>query len=76
MNSFELKTLLAQQAAAGELYLEFLREASLAHPELQNLRHWTLCTEDAHSLYAQFGFVAEPRPDKHMVYRPNKPVHQ
>jgi hypothetical protein len=42
----------------------------LAHPELQNLRHWTLYTEDAHELYRRFGFVVEPRPDKHMVYRP------
>jgi mannose-6-phosphate isomerase-like protein (cupin superfamily) len=30
MNSFELNTLLAQRAAAGKLYLEFLREASLS----------------------------------------------
>jgi quercetin dioxygenase-like cupin family protein len=30
MNSFELKTLLAQHTVAGKLYLEFLREASLS----------------------------------------------
>jgi N-acetylglutamate synthase-like GNAT family acetyltransferase len=32
------------------------------HTELQGLRRWLLATKDAHSLYAQFGFVpfAEP----------------
>jgi GNAT superfamily N-acetyltransferase len=29
-----------------------------AHPDLQGLRRWLLATRDAHSLYAQFGFVA------------------
>jgi GNAT superfamily N-acetyltransferase len=55
---------------------KWLIASVLAHPELQNLRTWTLYTEDAHGLYAQFGFVAEPRPDKHMVFRPNTPIHQ
>jgi GNAT superfamily N-acetyltransferase len=34
-----------------------LMAAVLAHPDLQNLRRWTLATRDAHGLYEQFGFT-------------------
>jgi GNAT superfamily N-acetyltransferase len=40
-----------------------------AHPELQHLRRWHLVTQDAHGLYAQFGFVPTPQPDRHMEKR-------
>jgi len=50
---------------------KWLVQSVLAHPELQNLRQWTLYTEDAHKLYQSFGFVIEPRPGKHMVFRPH-----
>jgi GNAT superfamily N-acetyltransferase len=33
-----------------------LMRAVMAHPDLQSLRKFTLHTEDAHSLYEQFGF--------------------
>ncbi|HEY8601823.1 MAG TPA: GNAT family N-acetyltransferase [Thermomicrobiales bacterium] len=41
---------------------KWLMETILAHPELQDLRHWFLGTADAHGLYRQFGFedLAEP----------------
>lgn len=29
----------------------------MAYPDLQNLRRWLLATQDAHGLYAQFGFA-------------------
>lgn len=32
----------------------------LAHPELATVGQWTLTTRDAHGLYAQFGFRADP----------------
>jgi GNAT superfamily N-acetyltransferase len=35
----------------------------LAHPDLQNLRRWTLATRDAHGLYQQFGFVPFGKPE-------------
>jgi len=38
----------------------------LAHPELQGLRRWHLATEDAHGLYARFGFVTPDDPSRHM----------
>jgi len=37
-----------------------LMAAIMAHPELQELRRWTLFTRDAHGLYRQYGF-REPR---------------
>ena len=44
-----------------------------SHPELQNLRLWTLFTRDAHGLYRQHGF-GEPRyPDRLMERRRERP---
>ncbi len=42
-----------------------------SHPELQNLRRWSLVTRDAHGLYAQFGFTppAEPSGNMEIVRR-------
>jgi len=34
----------------------------LAHPELQNLRRWTLATQDAHGLYEKHGFTPLKNP--------------
>lgn len=34
-----------------------LIEAVVGHPDLQNLRRFTLATRDAHGLYAKFGFI-------------------
>ena len=39
----------------------------MAHPDLQGLRRWSLATNDAHALYARFGFTAPARPEVHMV---------
>ncbi len=39
----------------------------LAHPELQNLRRWSLATNDAHELYRQFGFGPLPAPETQML---------
>lgn len=41
--------------------------AALAHPELEAVRRWTLSTDDAHELYAGFGFRAHPHPETQMV---------
>jgi GNAT superfamily N-acetyltransferase len=43
-----------------------LVQCVLAHPELQDLRGWTLATADAHELYARFGFRQPERPDRLM----------
>jgi len=48
---------------------KFLVGAMLAHPELKQLRRWTLFTNDAQGLYAQFGFTAIAEPHKAMERR-------
>jgi len=45
-----------------------------AHPDLQGLRRWLLATRDAHTLYAQFGFVA-PVPGR-LMERVNPKVYE
>ena len=44
--------------------------AVVAHPQLQGLRRFALATQDAHGLYAQFGFTPLPAPERHMERRP------
>lgn len=39
------------------------------HPRLQGLRRWQLVTQDAHGLYAQFGFAVVKEPERHMEKR-------
>jgi GNAT superfamily N-acetyltransferase len=46
----------------GRLLLENI----LAHPELQTIVRYTLGTQDAHGLYAQFGFAAFANPERQM----------
>ena len=43
-----------------------LMERVLQHPGLQGLRRFLLATLDAHSLYAQFGFVEIDEPQRLM----------
>jgi GNAT superfamily N-acetyltransferase len=44
-----------------------------SHPELQNLRLWTLFTRDAHGLYRQHGFREARYPDRLMERRQPQP---
>jgi GNAT superfamily N-acetyltransferase len=54
----------------GRLLLENI----LAHPELQTIVRYTLGTQDAHGLYAQFGFAAFANPERQMeLLRPQDP---
>ena len=39
------------------------------HPRLQGLRRMQLVTQDAHGLYARFGFAVVEHPDRHMEKR-------
>ncbi len=36
------------------------------HADLQGLRRWVLVTQDAHTLYEQFGFTALEHPERYM----------
>ena len=44
-----------------------------SHPELQDLRLWTLFTRDAHGLYRQHGFHEARYPDRLMERRTERP---
>jgi len=46
-----------------------LVETIQAHPELQGLRRFLLATQDAHGLYAQFGFRPLAAPERMMEVR-------
>jgi GNAT superfamily N-acetyltransferase len=50
-----------------------LMAAVTSHPELQNLRLWTLFTRDAHGLYRQVGFQEARYPDRLMERRQARP---
>ena len=49
-----------------------LMQAITSHEKLQNLQRWGLGTEDAHGLYAQFGFgpIAKPANLMEIVRKP------
>lgn len=45
----------------------------LSHPELRTVIRFTLGTQDAHGLYAQYGFTAPANPERQMeLLRPNR----
>jgi GNAT superfamily N-acetyltransferase len=41
----------------------WLMECVVGHPDLQGLRRWMLATQDAHGLYARYGFTAVKNPE-------------
>jgi GNAT superfamily N-acetyltransferase len=45
---------------------KLLMENILSHPELRTIVRYTLGTQDAHGLYAQFGFGASANPERQM----------
>ncbi|HTE42081.1 MAG TPA: GNAT family N-acetyltransferase [Steroidobacteraceae bacterium] len=45
---------------------KFMMECIKSHPDLQNLRRWSLATADAHGLYARFGFTSLKRSERAM----------
>ncbi len=57
-------------AHQGQGLGKWLVESILVHPAFKTLRKFTLDTGDAHELYKKFGFIVEPTPDNHMVFRP------
>jgi GNAT superfamily N-acetyltransferase len=45
---------------------KLLMQHILEHPELRTIVRYTLGTQDAHGLYAQYGFTAPANPERHM----------
>lgn len=54
------------QPYRGRGLSKWMMEALVSHPELQDLRRWMLLTNDAHGLYARFGFTPLPHPERAM----------
>jgi GNAT superfamily N-acetyltransferase len=59
-------------AYQGQGLGKWLISCILAHPELENIRKWSLHTKDAHKLYQQFGFMVGSNPETYMVYYPQR----
>jgi len=54
---------------------KWLLDYVMLHPQLQNLRRFSLATRDAHDLYRRFGFQSLARPERVMEIR-NDGVYQ
>lgn len=54
------------EAHRGKGLSKRLLEAILAHEELQGVRRFLLATQDAHGLYARFGFKQLANPSRMM----------
>ena len=50
---------------------KWLMECVTSHPDLQGLRYFHLRTDDAHGLYAQYGFAGVLHPEWSMEIAPN-----
>ena len=50
-----------------------LVRAVLEHPSVVTVKAWTLSTDDAHGLYAKFGFTAPKQPEGEMEWRRPRP---
>ncbi len=50
-----------------------LVRAVLEHPSVATVKAWTLSTDDAHGLYAKFGFTAPKQPEGDMEWRRPRP---
>ncbi len=48
---------------------KWMMECIMQHPDLQQLRRWTLATRDAHELYRKFGFCEPEHPENIMDIR-------
>ena len=50
----------------GRGIAKWLMGCIMWHPSLQGLRRWSLVTQDAHGLYAHYGFTPLESPERHM----------
>jgi GNAT superfamily N-acetyltransferase len=54
----------------GKQIATSMLRVALEHPTHQNLRRWVLATRDAHDVYAKFGFIPLPNPERFMILKP------
>jgi GNAT superfamily N-acetyltransferase len=50
----------------GRGFAKLLMSNILSHPELRTIARYTLSTQDAHGLYAQYGFMPIANPERQM----------
>ena len=55
------------ESARGKGLSKWLMECILMYPQLQGLRNFCLMTQDAHTLYARYGFKNIPKPENFMA---------
>jgi GNAT superfamily N-acetyltransferase len=59
----------------GQGISKLLMSNILSHPELLTIARYTLGTQDAHGLYAQYGFTSIASPERQMeLLRPKAPL--
>jgi GNAT superfamily N-acetyltransferase len=59
----------------GQGISKLLMSNILSHPELLTIARYTLGTQDAHGLYAQYGFTSIASPERQMeLLRPQAPL--
>jgi GNAT superfamily N-acetyltransferase len=59
----------------GKGLSKWLMQVIIDHSQLQGLRRFVLATKDAHDLYARFGFIMYPNPDR-LMCRHNPDVYK
>jgi GNAT superfamily N-acetyltransferase len=60
------------ESSRGHGLGKWLMECIMQHPELQELRRWSLVTRDAHGLYERLGFGSLKKPQNYMeLHRPD-----
>ena len=63
------------QEFRGRGISKLLMNNILSHPELRTIARYTLGTQDAHGLYAQYGFTSIANPERQMeLLRPKGPL--
>ncbi len=56
-----------EDKARGQGVGKALMQAIVEHPDLKGIKRLLLATLDAHGLYAQYGFIALPNPERWMA---------
>jgi GNAT superfamily N-acetyltransferase len=65
------------QEFRGRGISKLLMRNILSHPDLRTIARYTLGTQDAHGLYAQYGFTAIANPERQMeLLRPKAPLER
>ena len=62
------------EAYRGQGLSKTLMHYFMHHDSLKSIDKWMLVTQDAHELYARYGFDGVKYPERHMEYYPTKEI--